>query len=134
MSRFDPIYRDTKPIHEFTQDGLYEVVRRLTTVLESGGTPDASTTQDCIAILSSARLDVSSCTDFVDDIIKHTSIADFRISRHHELILWITDVSIALKLQGVKDAPNKPLTLDMLARGKSLIADLESCRKRVRWD
>ena len=134
MTRFDPIYRDTKPIHERTQDGLYEVVRRLSDAIEDGGEPDASTTADCIAILSAARQDVERCSDSIEDLVMRQNIADFRLSRHENLIHWINEVSVALKLLDVEGVLYRLLTLDKLEQGKSLTKELDSCRERVRWD
>ncbi len=137
MSRISRDHYDFKPAHPETQDSLFDVTRRLKLALADGGKPDASTRQDCINALSSARRELEQCTEspeimYLRDI---HDIAEMKMSKHSDLILWITEVSIALKLQDIElSEPHRQLTVAMVERGNRLILDLENCRKRVRWD
>lgn len=136
-----PIHFHTREKHAASSDALMLMIDNLSMILEGGGTIPLGLRTEAIETIRSACKDVERCETSIDDLRKYQShgIADFTISDHADLILWLTDLSVTLKLQGeevgapiIAEYHRNTLTLPNMERGKSLVMALSSCREDMR--
>lgn len=140
MSRFRD--HDSRPRHADTQDALLAMIHRFDEIAEAGGYEhlrDAGAAPirlEAINTLASARRELERCTFNPDDLIKHAhSIAEFRMSSHGNLLMWINDLSIELKLMhGLVPHRAADITSQQLERGRKLINELDECRQQLRFE
>jgi len=114
----------TKGKHEAAQDALAYTLGRMIGIIRAGDKLPAADVEEAIQVVRLARNDIAACSSKFSDMIK--CIVEDRMPNHSELTIWLTNLSVDLKLKRLD-----LIDVARLEEGHRLVNDLDDCRESL---
>lgn len=141
MNRMSDRNWGTRARHHEAQMALLRMIAELRITVDAGERMGTVQQRHIIETIHQHRPGIQECYDGFEDTLKTLdkpyNLMEDRLMRHIELVSWLNNLSVDVKLMSVPDAERLPLhrsrTIDTarLDEGKRLVNRLDECRERL---